>query len=183
MVWIDGKKVKLCKFCNEEGHTQFQCPKRKLSKNIEKPTKKNTARVHQRTQVKRKNERRYIINLLDKEFSKYWRMNQIESHGCCRCFICNKLLSYEDACIGHYKSRRYISTRFNPFNANVICYKCNEINSKQPEILKIYRENIINRYGVLALADIENSIHDKISTEELKNILSHYRELNKQFKK
>ena len=35
----------------------------------------------------------------------------------------------------------------------------------------------------LSLEEIENSIHDKISTEELKNTLSHYRQLNKQFKK
>lgn len=182
MAWINGKKVKLCKYCSEPGHTQFQCPKRKIELN-KKTVEKPITRKHQKAPVKRNNERRKIINLLDKEFSRYWRMSQVETHGYCRCFICNKLLSYENACIGHYKSRRYISTRFNPFNANVICYKCNEINSKQPEILKIYKENIINTYGVLALADIENSIHDKISTEELKNILSHYKQLNKQFKK
>ena len=182
MVWINGQKVKLCKYCSEHGHTQFQCPKRKLETQ-KKQIKKPITRKHQKTSGKRNDERRKIINLLDKEFSRYWRMTQVESHGCCRCFICNKLLSYEDACIGHYKSRRYISTRFNPFNANVICYKCNEINSKQPEILKTYRKNIIDRYGVLALSEIENSIYDKISTEELKNILSHYRQLNKQFKK
>ena len=182
MAWINGQKVKLCKYCSEPGHTQFQCKKRKIELN-KKTSEKPIARSHQKAPVKRNNERRKIIILLDKEFSRYWRMTQVESHGCCRCFICNKLLSYEDACIGHYKSRRYISTRFNPFNANVICYKCNEINSKQPEILKIYKENIINRYGVLALAEIENSIHDKISTEDLKNILSHYKQLNRQFKK
>ena len=182
MVWINGQKVKLCKYCSEPGHTQFQCPKRKIETQ-KKPSKKPIARSHQKTQVKQKSDRSKIIKLLDKEFSKYWRMNQIESHGCCRCFICNKPLSYEDACIGHYKSRRYISIRFNPVNANVICYKCNEINSKQPEILKTYRKNIIDTYGILALAEIENSINDKISTEELKNILSHYKQLNKQFKK
>lgn len=181
MVWINGKKVKLCNYCHEQGHTEFQCKKKKIdsSKNQKQ---KPTARMHQKAPEKRKNERRYIIDLLDKEFSRYWRMNQINTHGCCRCFICHKLLTFDKACIGHYKSRRFISTRFNHFNANVICYKCNEISSKQPEILKQYRQRIIDEYGVLCLSEIEYLSTTKISTEELKELLSKYKKLNKELK-
>lgn len=101
----------------------------------------------------------------------------------CRCFICKRLLTYEQACIGHYKSRRFISTRFNPFNANVICYKCNEINSKQPEILKKYEQRIIEEYGNSALKEIEYLSTLKVSTDELRELLSNYRLMNKELEK
>ena len=182
MVWINGQKVKLCKYCSKPGHTQFQCPKKKLETE-KKPIKKPIARVHQKTPEKRNNNRNNIINLLDKEFSRYFRMLQIEKYGYCRCFICEKRLSYEQACIGHYKSRRFISTRFNPYNANVICYKCNEINSKQPEILKKYKQKIIDTWGQGCLNEIEAMSKTKTSTEELERKLKWYKNENKRFKK
>lgn len=182
MAWIDGQKVKLCKYCSEPGHTQFQCPKRKLE-NQKKPLKKPITRNHQKTPEKRKNDRSKIIKLLDKEFSKYWRKRQIKDYGFCRCFICGKRLSYEQACIGHFKSRRFISVRFNEYNAHVICYKCNEINSKQPEILKQYEQRIKEEYGEHIIRELNQISGIKIPTEELRPLLARYREMNRNLDK
>lgn len=161
-------KLGVCKYCSSPYHRGWQCPK--------KPKKaKNSSGGHQKTPVKRSQERNIIIKKLDSIYSRYSRMLQISEKNHCRCFICGKRLNFDDACIGHYISRRFISIRFEPMNANVICYKCNMIDKNQPEILQRYKERIIEEYGEEGYNKIIQKKSSKISTNDLENLLEEYK--------
>lgn len=167
-MWKDGRKIKVCKVCGKEGHTPFQCPVKKLQ-SLNKP---KTSKP-----IKKKSNRSKIIHELDKLYSEYHRKLACSKTGYCYCFICGKRLTYEQSCIGHYISRRYINLRFNHINANVICYDCNRIDKDQPEKLKLYGQRIIERYGADSLIYLNSIKEIKVSTQELKSYLNDYKRL------
>jgi hypothetical protein len=124
--------------------------------------------------------RNELIHKFDILYSEYERKKQLVEFNHCRCFICGKRLLYNEACIGHFISRRFISTRFDETNANVICYQCNMIDSKTRTVLEKYKQRIVDEYGINELQRIYLLSHkDKIQTYELEEQYKYFKNLLK----
>ena len=62
---------------------------------------------------------------LDKWFSLYIRLREATSQGIAQCFTCGKIDHYKKLQCGHFQSRRHHATRWNEWNCQVQCVKCN----------------------------------------------------------
>ena len=62
---------------------------------------------------------------LDKYFSLYIRLRAATDEGIAQCFTCGKIDHYKKLQCGHFQSRRHHATRWNEWNFQVQCVKCN----------------------------------------------------------
>lgn len=64
---------------------------------------------------------------LDKWFSLYIRLREaMPNSGLVKCFTCPTTRHYKDGMqCGHFQSRRHHATRFNEYNCQVQCVRCN----------------------------------------------------------
>ena len=64
---------------------------------------------------------------LDKWFSLYIRLREATNEGIVQCFTCGKIDHYKKGGMqcGHFQSRRHHATRWNEWNCQVQCVKCN----------------------------------------------------------
>ena len=62
---------------------------------------------------------------LDKWFSLYIRLRHAQYGGLNQCFTCGKVDNYKKLQCGHFQSRRHHATRWNEWNCQVQCVKCN----------------------------------------------------------
>tara|TARA_R100000808_G_scaffold8704_1_gene24494 strand:+ start:1999 stop:2403 length:405 start_codon:yes stop_codon:yes gene_type:complete len=62
---------------------------------------------------------------LDKWFSLYIRLRHATDLGISECFTCGKQDHYKKLQCGHFQSRRHTATRWNEYNCQVQCPKCN----------------------------------------------------------
>ena len=63
---------------------------------------------------------------LDKYFSLYIRLREATNEGIVQCFTCGKIGHYKKGMqCGHFQSRRHHATRWNEWNCQVQCVKCN----------------------------------------------------------
>lgn len=62
---------------------------------------------------------------LDKWFSLYIRLREATGQGISQCFTCGKIDHYKKLQNGHFQSRRHHATRWNEWNCQVQCVKCN----------------------------------------------------------
>ena len=92
-----------------------------------------------------------LIKRLDAVFSKFIRLRDSDSKGICKCITCNTPHHWTKLDNGHYIKRQYMSTRFNEFNCNSQCRKCNWLEQGANEL---YREALIKKYG--------QEIHDQL---------------------
>ena len=60
----------------------------------------------------------------DSVFSKWVRLKDSKD-GMCMCITCGVWKKISKQQCGHYTSRSYLSTRFDPKNTAVQCYQCN----------------------------------------------------------
>ena len=81
---------------------------------------------------------------LDKWFSLYIRLREATSQGFAQCFTCGKIDYYKKLQCGHFQSRRHHATRWNEWNCQVQCVKCNMF--EQGEQWK-FGLNINAKYG------------------------------------
>ena len=81
---------------------------------------------------------------LDKWFSLYIRLREATLQGVAQCFTCGKIDHYKKLQCGHFQSRRHHATRWNEWNCQVQCVKCNMF--KQGEQWK-FGLNINAKYG------------------------------------
>ena len=62
---------------------------------------------------------------LDKVFSQFVRLRDSDDEGFGRCITCSKSVFYKASDAGHFISRTYLATRFDPRNVNLQCKGCN----------------------------------------------------------
>ena len=62
---------------------------------------------------------------LDKVFSQYIRLRDTDDQGWGNCVTCGKALFWKNGDAGHFISRTYLNTRFEPLNVNLQCKGCN----------------------------------------------------------
>ena len=174
MTWENGIKIKKCKYCGKIGHTKSQCIEYKLEKIEQNRTKryiKETKKTYKKSNIKSsKKSKSNLIHECDKLWSQWQRKLQVLEYGHCWCFICGKSISYEDACIGHFVSRRYLGCRFLESNTNVICYDCNRIDNNQPKILEYYEERIKEYYGENEIDFINSFKNEKVTILDLEQM-------------
>lgn len=61
-----------------------------------------------------------------KNFSLYIRLRDSDANGYGKCISCGKIVHYKEADCGHFKSRRYQTTKYNEKNNNLQCTYCND---------------------------------------------------------
>lgn len=115
------------------------------------------------------------IKELDVLFGNYIKLKH-SNNGICYCCTCNKVLHLgtEDLQAGHYIKRQRWSIRWNEYNVNPQCIKCNYYLSGNESA---YSNFIINRYGL----DVYNKLHlatkvinKKPSIEEVEKLILYY---------
>jgi Bacteriophage Lambda NinG protein len=88
-----------------------------------------------------------------------------------RCVTCGARQGLQ---CSHFYSRRYLATRFDLRNCNLMCVGCNRRHNEDPAP---YLQFMLARYGaevVAALDELRRSMH-KVSDEELGELLKRYR--------
>ena len=62
---------------------------------------------------------------MDKVFSLFIRLRDSDDMGNGRCITCSKSVFWKESDAGHFISRTYLGTRFDPKNVNLQCKGCN----------------------------------------------------------
>ncbi len=117
--------------------------------------------------------RKSIVNEADKVFSLYIR-NRGSTYDYNHCFTCGVYLPVEELQCGHFRPRRYMNTRFHPFN----CWpQCNECNVDKGGNSKRYEEKLIAQFGQDAVDGIYQLAYsqDQITEEDLRAIIKEYK--------
>ncbi len=122
------------------------------------------------------------IKLLDNVFSQFIRFRDTDENGYGKCVSCDAIKHYFDLDAGHYINRKYMSLRYSEINVNAQCYHCNRFDEGNSSG---YALGIIKKYDERMIGALEIAKHQtyKRTEFELKVMIDHYRELNKQFNK
>lgn len=115
------------------------------------------------------------------EFSKYIRLRDCMSstgsiyHG--KCFTCGELFPYNQLQCGHYVSGRNNAVFFEENNAHIQCPECN---TGKGGNLEIYREKLIDLYGLeeIELLEVKRYQICKISSDKFNSKFKVYKSLN-----
>ena len=120
---------------------------------------------------------------LDKWFSLYIRLREATSQGVAQCFTCGKIDYYKKLQCGHFQSRRHHATRWNEWNCQVQCVKCNMF-SGSGEQWK-FGMNLNAKYGVGTADELQFLAQTtvKINRSEYEENIRYYKTLVNNFKK
>lgn len=113
---------------------------------------------------------------LDRVFSLFIRLRDSNSDGVGKCITCDKVGHYKEFHCGHFRSRKYLSTRWNPFNCNMQCPTCNLYNNGEEFIHGL---KIDKKFGEgVAMEMFERSKEViKFSREDLKTLIKYYQDI------
>lgn len=114
-----------------------------------------------------------LIKETDRVFSLYIRKRG-SKHGYNNCFTCGVYLPIEDLQCGHFRPRRFLSTRWHPFNCWPQCNRCNvELGGN----LKVYEDKLIALYGQDAVDGIYLLSHSysKVTEADLKETINKHK--------
>lgn len=124
--------------------------------------------------MKKKTDRKKLIEKLDKIFSLYIRFRD---NGVC--YTCGKRGDIKNMQAGHYVSRSCYALRWDETNVHCQCYSCNVC--KHGDLIT-YRERLIEDYGDATVEQIEAQRHDTVkwTIDELQELYDYYqKELDK----
>lgn len=82
-------------------------------KSAEKRVKASVKRVHEAYDIKK------LVKELDKVFSLYIRLRNVDQNGMVKCFTSGKIMWPEQSQCGHFISRRHYATRWDEINCQV----------------------------------------------------------------
>lgn len=94
---------------------------------------------------------------LDKVFQFYVRLRDAMPGGYCKCISCGRVVPFDRIQAGHFRSRRFMSTRWNEDNVNGECVTCNCMDGDH---LLDYRRNLIKKIGEKKVEWIEAYCHE-----------------------
>ena len=122
---------------------------------------------------------------LDKYFSLYIRLRSATNEGMVQCFTCGKVGHYKKGGMqcGHFQSRRHHATRWNEWNCQVQCVKCNMFSGSGEQwkfglnINAKYGEGTSNELQILAQTTV------KISRVDYEENIRYYKALVNNLKK
>lgn len=96
--------------------------------------------------------RKKLIEKLDRLTSEYVRRSNADKNGYAYCYTCGAKYFWKDLDCGHYRSRRFIQTRFDLLNLRVQCKLCNRYKNGN---LEIFREKLVKELGEDKVREIE----------------------------
>ena len=117
--------------------------------------------------------RQSLIKEADRVFSLHIR-NRGSGYGYNHCYTCSAYMPVEELQCGHFRPRRYLNTRWHPFN----CWpQCNTCNVDKYGNLKKYKNKLVAQYGPDAVDAIyELSIgRDKITPGFIRMMIKEYK--------
>ena len=92
----------------------------------------------------KKPSRKTMIRKIDKICSAYIRQRDTNKAGYGKCCTCDKILHISKGHAGHFMSRRFMATRYDPQNIHLQCPYCNTfLGGRAYE----YSKFIDNKYG------------------------------------
>lgn len=113
-------------------------------KNIRKPT---------RIMSKPKSQRKKLIELADRWFSRRVRLEASDNQGYGVCIDCGETILIKDGDCGHFYSRRHYATRWEIDNCKLQKKLCN-MDMGNPKINEGYRSNLIKQIGEKRFSEI-----------------------------
>lgn len=138
----------------------------------------NKEQAKEKRKVKREKKRESISSLtkeLDRVFSLYIRLRDSNSEGIGKCITCGKTGHYKEMHCGHFRSRKYLNTRWNALNCNLQCPTCNLYNNGEEFIHGL---KIDEKFGAgTAMKMFEKSkVVVKLDRENLKTLIRWYQD-------
>tara|TARA_X000001382_G_scaffold110644_1_gene87250 strand:+ start:243 stop:617 length:375 start_codon:yes stop_codon:yes gene_type:complete len=118
----------------------------------------------------RKLTRSKLIKKLDRIFSEYIRKRDSDNNGYAKCISCDKKQHWKEMDAGHFRSRKYMSTRYDEQNVFIQCRYCNRFN--QGSIYEYSRALGVELSEKLYLKSQETKKH---SIFELEELIEHYK--------
>jgi 5-methylcytosine-specific restriction endonuclease McrA len=118
--------------------------------------------------------RKSLIKEADRVFSLFIR-NRGARFGWNNCFTCGAYLTVEELQCGHFRPRRYLNTRWHPFNCWPQCNTCNV--EKNGNLVK-YEAKLVALYGQDAVDGIYYLSHENtggLTDHEIKEIIDKYK--------
>lgn len=119
---------------------------------------------------------------LDKVFSDYIRLRDMDEFGLCQCITCGRRFGWHDMDAGHFIQRDRKRTRWDERNVNAQCKHCNRFRSGMQYQHGI---NIDKKHGkgtaeILSILGTERCV--KVSVDWLELMIVEYREKVKRLK-
>ena len=103
----------------------------------------------------------------DKYFSLWFRAIEADETGLVKCCTCGRYIPWKatdgGTQTGHWQSRGFNNTRFNPMNVGVQCRKCNYYLEGAKQRMETY---LIKRYGETEIRKIEASANIRTSISD-----------------
>ena len=129
-------------------------------------------KLDKETQVKQ------LVLDLDNVFSVYIRQVGMNEQGINQCYTCGKFDHYRNLQCGHYLSRRYYGTRFEPANCRPQCKSCNLYHEGNKPA---FARHLIKDFGLAYLDELE-ILKNRLFKKEVFNLqllIKHYQSLIK----
>lgn len=179
----------------EKEYKEFQTKIKKIYENkfIKKSKQLNLSLEKKIRQIQgkkplKKHEKQITTSALKKKLfvlvQLYARLRDSNAQGTGCCISCGKRVYYKKADGGHYISRKYMISAFNPDNINLQCKTCNQPSFRgglDGNLLN-YRKWLIKKIGLKKTEELENNKNQikKWTIEELQNLIKYYqKEINK----
>ena len=124
----------------------------------------------------KKPSRSKVVKKLDAIFSQYIRLKDADHLGNAICFTCKKTDHWKKLQNGHFQSRKHYSTRWLEKNCQVQCPKCNVFNYGEQFLFSKYLDEKYGN-GTAEELHIRSKETVKYSTDELEDMIKHYKNL------
>lgn len=154
---VNGERLSLCQPCSSIIKKELDKEKRK----VKREKKKESISV--------------LTKELDKVFSLYIRLRDSNSEGMGKCITCDTPIHYKDGHCGHFRSRKYLSTRWNPSNCNLQCPTCNLYNNGEEFIHGLKIDEKFGQGVAMEMFELSKQII-KFTKEELKDMIQQYKD-------
>lgn len=118
----------------------------------------------------------YLTKELDRVFSLFIRLRDSNSEGLGKCITCDKVGHYKEMHCGHFRSRKYLSTRWNPFNCNLQCPTCNLYNNGEEFIHGLAIDKKFGQGVAIEMFERSKEIV-KFGREDLKTLIKYYQDI------
>lgn len=103
---------------------------------------------------KPRDDRKKLITILDRWFSKFIRLRDADRNGICRCITCGTPHHWKDIDCGHFVSREKSVTRYDERNCHAQCKVCNRFKSGN----QFEHGKAIDRIHGLGTAELLNTL-------------------------
>tara|TARA_R110002012_G_scaffold114056_1_gene260172 strand:+ start:1537 stop:1920 length:384 start_codon:yes stop_codon:yes gene_type:complete len=123
----------------------------------------------------RKITRKGLIKKLDKVFSIYIR-TRYAKNNIVQCSTCGIKKHWKEVDAGHFRSRRYMNTRWNPQNVFQQCKGCNNWGAGESYLMGLHIDKI---YGIGTADELIKLSREvkKFTTQDLLDMIDEYKNL------